>query len=297
MNHQIPPPGWLAATPLAHFSSLHELSLLPLIGLPIPWPKIRFFLQFDFNLHTPFQIHPQALLTFHVRDMSTSLDGRQPCFWMQNINRWSLDLSPYRTMDAYVKGLTRWHRCNYEKSRKLFTLYGCEASLIEGDWSEHALRAYQLYANVAKKHKESLYDYPYFQAIAKRPDYKLICAWFQGEMVAMFLLEEEGDTIHSTCCGMDYHHSTASCAYSWLHYALIEQAIGRHKTFDVGISADNAKQAIGFTPIPSSMDIYSKSGVIRSLLRFLSRFVSATITPEAKVKWRFAPFSLHLRNK
>lgn len=285
-----PPSGWVTASPLQFYSSLNELSLLDLIGIHTPWPSKHFFVQFCFNRHTPLEIHPDAYLTFHTRDSNLPSAAPNPCYSIGNINRWRLDISTFRSMDDYVSSLIRWHRCNYTKSKNAFTKHRCTFSLIENDWSEHAENAYRLYANVATRHGEWLYDFHFFKMIAKRPDYKLCCAWYEGKMIGMFVLQEELPTLHSICCGLDYNHSSASCTYSWMHYALIEKAIGsqKYQNFDVGLTADNSKKAIGFTAIPSNMDIYTNRPVTGGVLRAAARFFSATITSEAKLKfaWR-----------
>lgn len=296
-----PPKGWVTAMPLENYSSLHELSLLPLLGVNIPWPRKRFFLQFNFNLHTPLTMHPQAFLIFDTRDVSAipaegasssvlqeSLAAHRltRCYSIADLKRWRLDIAAYRSMHDYLDATVRWHRCNHAKSSKIFSQYGCEISFIEGDWTAHAERVYYLYANVAGRHGDWLYDLNFFKEAAKRPDYHLICAWYGGEMVGVFVLQEELPTLHSICCGFDYVHSSASYAYSWMHYALIEHAIAsqKYQNIDVGLTADESKKSIGFEAVPTRMDIYCTNPLISSLLRRCARFTSATITPAAKLK-------------
>lgn len=285
-----PPPGWITAIPLEHYSSLNELSLLDLLGLHLPWPQKHFFIQFCLNLHSPLTIHPQAWLAMHVRDSALEPDNSQErCFAVTNINRWRLDISPYHSMEDYLARLIRWHKCNYTKSKKIFLNYGCTVSILENDWSEFAEEAYQLYGNVANAHGHWLYDRAFFQLAAKRPDYKMICAWYEGKMIAMFLLQDEPPTLHSIACGLDYHHSTASYAYSWLHYDLIKAAIekGIYRQIDVGLTADESKRMIGFNPINSTMDVYSQGRVTRYALKAISKWVRATITSGAKLQFEF----------
>jgi Acetyltransferase (GNAT) domain len=285
-----PPPGWITAAPLEHYSSLNELSLFPLLGLPFPWPQKHFFVQFSFNLHTPLQIDPKACIIFHARDADLQPARPDVCFSM-NFNRWRLDISPFQNWEDYFSSLKRWHKCNYKKSKEKFETYGCTVTFEEDDWSKYAEEAYRLYGNVAGRHGDWLYDRHFFKEIAKRPDYKLICAWFQGEMIGVFILQEEDTTLHSIACGLDYHHSTASYAYSWLHYALIEAVIGKYQTIDIGLTADESKQMIGFSPVPSVIDIYASGFVTKHLLSGISRFVAAAITPESKVKFHWRTWS------
>lgn len=298
-----PPKGWVTATPLENYSSLHELSLLPLLGINTPWPRKHFFLQFNFNLHTPLHINPQAFLVFDTKDVSAASAQVSPvvqdalagghrltcCYRITNLQRWRLNIGAYRSMQDYLHGTIRWHRCNYAKSGKIFSQYGCEISCIEGDWTAHAERVYHLYANVAGRHGDWLYDLNFFKAAAKRPDYHLICAWYGGEMIGVFVLQEELPTLHSICCGFDYVHSSACYAYSWMHYALIEHAIAaqKYQNIDVGLTADESKKSIGFEAVPTSMDIYSTGALTSCLLRLCARFTTATITPAAKLQISF----------
>jgi predicted N-acyltransferase len=274
---------------LENYSSLHELSLIESLGLNIGLPCKHFFVQFSFNLHTPLKILPQAYLTLHTHDANAPASPPDYCYSFTDLKRWRLDISSYRSFDDYLDSLIRWHRCNYTKSKKKFLGYGCEIRFIEMDWSEHVEQVYQLYVNTSRRYQHWLYDLNFFQEIAKRLDYKLISAWFQGRMVGFFLLQEELPTLHSICCGLDYLHSSASYAYSWMHYALIEHAITAHKyqNVDVGLSADEAKKTIGFKPVLSRMDIYSK-GMTRRLLQVISHFIAATLNSEGtlKLKWR-----------
>lgn len=282
------PAGWVSAIPLENYSSLHELSVLDMVGLHLPWPKKHLFVELSCNMHTPLVIHPNAYLTFHAID--DNLPPAFPtsrCYTISNFNRWRLEVSDYQTMEDFLSQTIRWHRCNHKKSAKMFADYGCCISLIEGDWSQHAERVYHLYANVAARHGDWLYDLGFFQKVAKRPDYSLLAAWHEEEMIAVFVLQEEPPTLHSICCGMDYHHSKGSYAYSWMHYALIEKAIemNKYKNVDVGLTADQSKETIGFKPIVSRMDIYSKGLITRGLLRLISRFVKTTITPSSTLKF------------
>ena len=275
--------------PLDNFSSLHETSLIEELGWNIHWPCKHFFMQFSFNLHTPLKIAPRAYLTFQTKDAHSPPDALNCCYSITHLTRWRLDISSYRSIDDYLASLIRWHRCNYAKSQKNFFKYGCEISFIEEDWSEYVEEVYRLYDNVARRYHHKLYDFPFFREIAKRPDYKLVCAWFEKKMIGVFVLQEELPTLHSICAGLDYQHSSPSYAYSWMHYALFEHAIitRKYQNIDVGFNSDQAKRAIGFEPIPSRIDIYSKGKVTRGFLKLFSHFTSATITPEAKLqlKW------------
>lgn len=276
----------MKAIPLENYSSLHELSLMELLSSDINWPRQHFFIQFSFNLHTPLKIHPQAYLALHTQDAHLPPSAPDLCYCIEHLTRWQLDISSYQSIDDYLKTLNHSHRRNNEKAKNLFFNYGCKTSMILGDWSEHVERVYQLYAHVAKRYKYRLYDLDYFQKIAKRPDYSLLCAWFQGEMIGVFVLQEEFSTLHSICCGFDYKHSSASCAYSWMHCAYIEHAIAlqKYQNVDVGLSSDEAKRTIGFQPILSRMDIYSQETLTRGFLKIISCFIHTTLNSEGKIK-------------
>lgn len=265
----------MTVSPLEHFSSLHET-----------W-KIKW--QFSFNLHTPLKIHPQVYVTLHTRDANFEPSLPDCCYSLTDLTRWRLDISAYHSMDEYLHALTRWHRCNYANAKKHFHEHGCTISFIEEDWSEYAEAVYELYERVAKHYQHALYTLSFFHEIARRPDYKLVCAWYEGKMIAVFVLQEELPTLHCICAGLDYEHSSASYAYSWMHYALFEHAIGarKYQNVDVGFNSDDAKKTIGFKPILSRIDIYSKGKVTRGVLKLFSHVVSATITPEAKLKLGF----------
>lgn len=278
-----PPRGWLWATPLQGFSSLNELSLFELIGIPIR--KWKFYLQFDFNLHTPFIPHSKAYLSFHLRnkDQPPTLE---PCYTIVNLKRWCLDVRPYSTIEDFLNQSKQWHRSNYRKSQTIFSEYGALVKYFEGDWSSYVEEAYALYTNVADKYGEWLYDLHFFKEVAKRPDYKLLSAWFEGKMIAMTVIQEEAPTLHSTCGGFDYHHSSASCAYSWLNYALIDLAIHSEKfhNVDIGITADTAKSGIGYHSVPTCMDVYCQGFFSKAFLKFISRFVTTTFASRGGFK-------------
>jgi len=176
---------------------------------------------------------------------------------------------------------------NYEKSEKLFTGYGGSVEYIEGDWTEYVPQIYQLYANVAERHGEWLYDLNFFKDIAKRSDYKLLLAWFDQEIIGMTVLQEEPPTLHSICCGFDYLHSSKSYTYSRLNYAFIEEGIKlkKFKNIDAGMTADQSKQNIGYESVPVCLDIYCKNKVIRWILCGLSYVLEASITPSGKLKF------------
>ena len=279
----------MKSSPLEKYSSLHEFSLLEPLGLNTSWPGKHFFVQFCFNLHRPLKILPQAYLTLHASDANLPPSAPNCCYSITNLIRWRLDISSYKSIDDYLKASIRWHRCNYVKSKRTFFNYGCEISIIEGDWSEHVERVYQLYTNVANRFRYFLYDLNFFQELAKCPDCKLLCAWFKGEMIGVFILQEESPTLHAVCCGLDYKHSSRSYAYSWMNYAFFEYAIAaqKYQNVDAGLSADEAKKTIGYKPVLTRMDIYSK-GITGKLLSLLSKYTSATFTQNSrlKLKWR-----------
>jgi len=279
--------GWIETTPLEKYASIHELSLAGLMGFSNAWPDRHFFIQFDFNMHTPFQIDPKAYLSFHTQDADKAPALNGCCYSISEFNRWRLNIEAFSTFDEYLSSLIRWHRCNYSKSEKSFKKMDCEISIISGDWSEYVDAVYRLYTNVARKHGHKLYDRHYFEILAKREDSLLISAWHKGEMIGHFVLIEELPTLHSICCGLDYERSSESYSYSWLHYELVRFAIQAQKyhNIDVGLTADNSKKLIGFVPVLSRMDLYTNGVVTRGLLRVAHAVSRAKITPDAKVKF------------
>ncbi|MCE5317972.1 MAG: hypothetical protein LLG04_11530 [Parachlamydia sp.] len=131
----------ISASPLEHYSSLHEMSLL---GLDSVWS--HFFLEFDFNFHTPLHLEPNVYLTFHTLDEDNLPSAC--CYSMTQLKRWRMDITPYISFDDYLNSLIRWHFCNYVKSEKVFKEYGCKVKLIENDWTHQAEVFYQLYLNI-----------------------------------------------------------------------------------------------------------------------------------------------------
>lgn len=285
--------GWVTSSPINKYSTLHELSLPGFMGWDLQLPKLNFKVEFSLNMHTPLEFHPQAYLIFHTLDAEKPPAAPQCCYSITEFQRWRLNISPYKSFEEYCAAMKRWHHTNYLKSEKIFKDYGCEVSFVESNWSHLVEEVYALYKNVAKRHGDQLYDLNFFQTAAKRDDYRLICAWFEGKMIGMFLLVEEVPTLHSICCGLDYNHSSESCAYSWLHYALIEHAINAKKyiNVDVGLTADDSKRRIGFEAIPARMDIYSRGIISRNVLRAVSKLFSAKINSEGKLKFGFSPHS------
>lgn len=280
------PKGWLKAVPLENYSSLNELSFGQLIGLNHALFDKHFFLQFCFNLDTPLKIDSRAYLTFEMRDANQLPSSDQCCYSITQLNRWRLDIREYNSLDDFLKDGNKGHRNRYKKSKRTFFEYGCVTKYQEKDWLEHVPEVYNLYAKVADRHGEWLYDLAFFQECAKREDYSLLTAWYKGEMIAMNLLQKESAVLHSVCLGFDYVHSSLSYAYSWLNYKFIELAIlsDRYSEVDVGITADFAKNKIGYHLVPSRIDIYSNNLITRGLLYAISPFIKTKIDTDGKLK-------------
>jgi predicted N-acyltransferase len=276
--------GWVKAIPLKYYSSLHEFSPSRWMGLSWLFPKKRVWVQFDLNLRTPLSPDNKADIIFRGMDADKPVDANS-CFSITKIKRWRLHIAFYASYDSFLDSIDEWHYANYLKSQKAFKEHECTTSFIEGDWSQYADKVYELYCNVAKSHHEQLFDLSYFQKIATGGS-KLVCAWHGDQMIAMGILVEESSILHCTYCGLDYDHSSKSMAYSWLSFESIRLAIEakKYEYIDVGLTADAAKRTIGFRSIPMRLDIYAKNRLVRSLLRLIGRYYSATITSEAKLK-------------
>lgn len=264
--------GWITAWPLKGHASLNELSLLRFIG--VPWPKFRAYVQFDFNLYCSNELDPRTTLFFRARKLDAA-KAKDSVFSFEPINRWSIDIKGYENFDAFLKAMKRWHRCTYTKSKEMFEKYGGTVTFISGDWSENVDQVYRLYQNVAERNGNQLYDLEFFKRAAKDPDYKLLCGWIDGQMIGVFILVEELPTLHSILCGFNYDYSTKSYAYSWMHYELFRIAMGikQYETIDVGLSADKAKEHIGFHPTPFRMDLSAHTPISRFVLKTLSLFM------------------------
>ena len=270
------------ATPLEKFSSLNEISFAELSG--VSFLDKHFFIQFSFNLQTPLTIHKLAYLTFEMRDAKELPSCEKCCYSITDIIRWRLPIEKYKSMESFLKDCKSKQRNQYRKSKKTFFEYGCRTEYQESDWSTLAPQAYKLYCNIAKKHGTKLYDLSFFMKCAKREDYALLTAWFNGEMIAMTVLQKEHKTLHSICGGFDYVHSSPCYAYSWLNYTFIELAIaGHYSEVDAGITADVAKSNIGYHPVPTRIDIYSKGFFTRSLLSAIAPLIKTSLDVSGKL--------------
>jgi hypothetical protein len=280
---------WLASHPLESYSSLQEGSLLSLFGWSAKIRVKTFKVGVNFNMHTPFQCHPEASLTLDLVDAHLPPRGKGCCFSITQLVRWRLDISAYSSFEEYLSLLDRWHMCNYRKSSQKFTQYGTKTLLLKNDWSEHVGTVYSLYLNVANKYGNKLYTRHFFEQIAKREDYSLITAWFEGKMIGFFVLQDEAPTLHSSCCGFDYHHSSKSYTYTWLTFEIIRLAIEakKYQTVSAGLSADEEKRAIGFQPVLSRIDIYARGLILRKTLQCISAITIATLNSKSELKLLF----------
>jgi peptidoglycan biosynthesis/recognition FemAB-like protein len=278
----------ITANPLDHYTSFHKVSL------HVPMSQIQclsFSMIFSFSLHTPSPFYPQPLLRFNARD-SDKPPAIPPDFSFEHLIRWRLEISKDQSFEDYLQNLSHLQYKTYKKTERNFTAHGATISIIEGDWSEHADAVYQLYANVASQHPPGIYDIEFFRHIAKKSDYKLISAWVNGLMFGAVVVLEEGSFIHSVCCGLDYHHSKISYAYSWMHYELIRFAIEskRFTIADAGFTGDKGKKLLNFKPVCCCMDVYANRWIMRRLLRSAGRLFKATITSESRIKTSLRSF-------
>lgn len=276
------------AIPLEKYSSLHAFPLLKLLGVTSnKSPSIR--IAFNFNLHTPLQHQDKAQLTFHLRELDNSSIQENADFSIRNLTRWRMHLSQYDSFSDFLTKIKRKNYSSYRRTLKTFENYGATLSLIEEDWSQHAEIAFHLYENVAEKHGAQLYDVDFFRSIAKLDQYKLLCAWFNGSLIGMLVLIDEGNTFHSMVCGFDYNHSRKSYSYSRLHYEFIRLAIDAKKytIADIGLTADTAKSLMDFQPVMTCIDISVRNRLIKKVLRMVSRFVTSTINEQSKLQLKF----------
>jgi hypothetical protein len=275
------------AIPLEKYSSLHELPLLRLLGIKSrKSPCIK--MAFNFNLQTPMQDQTKAQVTFSVRESDTK-NPVDSDFCIKNLVRWRLNLSDYESFTDFLKKIKRKNYSSYRRTLKTFDNYGATISFIEEDWTHYADTAFQLYQNVAQKHGAQLYDLNFFRMIAKLEKYKLLCAWFNGSLIGVLVLIDEGSVFHSMVCGFDYNYTKKSHTYSRLHYEFIRLAFEEKKytIADIGLTADSAKALMDFQPVMTCMDISVRNRLIKRLLRLLSRFVTSTINEESKLELKF----------
>lgn len=277
-----------SAIPLEKYASLHKISILSLLGMKTKFsPNV--VVAFNFNLQTPIQKSPKALLTFHLRDASSSPIPGSSDFCINNLKRWRLDISHYKTFMGYLQKMNSKHYKRYNETQKTFANYGATISLIEDDWSQYAETAHNLYLNVAEKHGTQLYDLNFFRAIAKLKEYKLMCVWYNSTLIAALVIIDEEPIFHSMVCGLDYEHSKKAHVYSQMHYEFIRLAIEANKytIADIGLTANEAKAMLDFEPVSACMDVSAHNCIIRGFLRLLSRFTTATINSQAKLELKF----------
>lgn len=271
---------WIKATPSTDYSAIHEVSFL----------GFHFSVYIDFTLHKDENPPPEAWWIFIERDSNALQSHANYDFCIGGLKRWRLDLTLYNDFEEFVQGLDHSHRHTFHKAQESFSNYGATLSLIDDDWSCLADQAYALYEKTATRHGHQLYDREFFRVIAKKPIYKLLCAWYQEKMIGMTVLIEEDKVLHSVCCGLDYEHSSPSFTYSALFYDLIRSAIASKKytTLDVGLTGDQAKSMIGFKPILAQMEVTVRNPLLRGVLRLASKFLTATLSSEGNLQLRFS---------
>lgn len=270
--------NWEGAEPLKGYSSLHEVSFFHFFRMKI---------LFDFNLLKESPSCSEATLIFQERDTEEAKPTGN--FSITGCTRWEIDTSQYATFNDYLEAMNAKHYKQYCKTENIFNESGAKVMCVEGDWSEYVEDVFQLYEKIAEKHGARLYDKSFFQMISKQNHYKLICAWFQDEMIGMSVVIDNPPLLQAVCGGLDYKHSKQLHAYSKLNYEFIRLAIESKKftKADNGMTGDEAKKSLGFKPIPTSFAISSPRPFVRGILSFLSTFIKATITSEGKMKLNF----------
>ena len=141
----------------------------------------------------------EALLSIHLRDAVKPQEDAD--FSITGCARWQLDVSPFNFFSDFLETMNSKHYHQYMRTEKNFVESGATISRVDGDWSDHVDAAYLLYERVATKHGTKMYDKNFFYEISKLPQYKLICAWYQGSIIGMNLLIEEEPIFHSICGG------------------------------------------------------------------------------------------------
>jgi predicted N-acyltransferase len=273
---------WISAKPLEGFSSLHEGMLWNFLGLKIG----RFSSVISFNVETDLPREAISTLIFHSHPLDHPIRVPRVDFCIDELTQWALDLTPFKSFTDYLNQLNYKQRYNYARTEKCFTNCGCSMTIIEGDWSDYAERAYELYSNVAAKYMQ-IYDLGFFRAIAKSPTHKLLCARHGQKLIGTLVMAEEVSTIHSMGCGLDYVHSKKSFTYSKLHYEFIRHAVaaGKFKVADAGITADQAKKILGLSPKPAVIEISADSALLRTLLRLAHLFLKISLNTRNEVRF------------
>ena len=281
---------WISARPLEGFSSLHEGLLWDSCGLRIG----RFSSVISFNAETALPRESVPAVTIHYHPIDQPMSVPRVDFCIDQLTQWELDLTPFKSFNDYLNQLNHKQRYNYSRTEKSFANCGCRVSLIEGDWSEYAERAYELYHNVAAKYMQ-IYDLDFFRTIAKLPSYKLICAWFGPKLIGTVVTIEEASTIHSMGCGLDYLNSKKSFTYSKLHYEFIRHAIeaGKFKVANTGVTADQAKKTLGLSPKAAVIEISVQNAFFGAILRLAQLFLKVSINTnnDVCVKMRWPSFA------
>lgn len=272
---------------LDKYSSFHRISTLNLLGMK----SERFPLKviFNFNLHTPIPDHTRPHITMSVCDADVTPDKKKFDFCINNLTRWRLDISSYESFDAFLASLSQSRKKKYQQTQKACQEYGATLSVIEGDWSQHAETVFNLYFKVAKKYGGVLYDLDFFHEIAKDPKYQLMCVWYKDAIVSALVMIDEQPVFHSMVCALDYVHSQQTRAYSLIHYEIIRLAIEAKKytTVDIGMTGDTLKAIMGYKPVPVRMEVTAENYFLKTILRTISRFFSATLDGNGKLKMKF----------
>ncbi len=276
------------ATPLEKYASLHVFPILSLFGITSKKsPSIK--LIFNFNLEKSIKSDNKAQLSFNLRDANMPPTPGTSDFCIKHLTRWRMNLSLYESFSDFLLKIKRKNYRSYRRALKTFEEYGATISLIEGDWSDYADSAHRLYLNVAEKHKAQLYDLNFFRMIAKSEPFQLLCVWYQGSLVGILVLIDEGETLHSMVCGLDYNHTKKAHAYSRMHYEFIRLAFEAKKytMADIGLTADSAKSLLDFQPVAACMDVSAENPFLKGILRLISRFMTSTINEQSQFKWKF----------
>lgn len=274
---------WISAKPLQGFSSLNEGFIWNSLGLK--FGRISSLISFNVETSLPREI--ASPITIHSHPSNETSVAR-PDFRIDQLKQWELDLTPFKSFDDYLTDqLNCKQRSNYHRTEKHFTDSGCTFTIIEGDWSAYADKAYSLYHNVASKYMQ-IYDLGFFHATAKLQGYNLICAWQGDKLIGTVVMIEEGSTIHSMGCGLDYQYSKKSYSYSKLHYEFIRYAIdkGRFKVADAGVTADQAKESLGMCSKPAVIEIFVQNPLLRGVLRLAQTLLKVSLNSNNVVSIR-----------
>jgi hypothetical protein len=199
-----------------------------------------------------------------------------------------LDVSQMKTMDDYVKVLSKKGRWNYKDRQKKFAKGPIEHELKEFEYTDAFIdMIWPLYAQTGEKNGFTVLTKDEFYEFHRSvPDLLISMCWDvtnpdDRKLVSFCTGLTWRDVIMPMWCGTDYENPlNRSCAtYFIMLYSYVEYAINTPglNVVDLGASHRSAKTAIGFEGVPFSGYFRCKNSFIQL---FVESFMDRYYEPE-----------------